>query len=105
MTHVFVSRNLLVHSGLGGGCFREIRVVALSITFLAALIISHYFFIVSYLLHRPRLALIICHLHLVCSIVSFFSHCPVTPVTYCLVTSRELDFTSYIAGELILIVS
>jgi hypothetical protein len=68
-------------------------VVELSITFLAALIISHYFFIVSYLLH------------LVCSIVSFFSHCPFTPVTYCFVTSRELDFTSYIAGELILIVS
>jgi hypothetical protein len=51
MTHVFISRNLLVHSGLGGGCFREIRVVALSITFIAALIISHYFFIVSHLSH------------------------------------------------------
>ena len=54
-----ISGNLLVHSVLGGGGFRELHVVALSTTFLAALIICLIIsFIVTYLAHRPRLALV-----------------------------------------------
>jgi hypothetical protein len=77
-------------------CFHEIHVVALSITFLAALIICLIIsFIVSYLAHRPRLALAIpsslCLLH-----CTSFCNCHVMPVTSRLFTyyyklySREL---------------
>ncbi len=78
-----------------GCCFRKIPVVALSITFFRrsrylSLIIS---FIVSYLVHHPRLALAIFLIHFVGSIVSLF-HCLVTPVTCCPVMSCELNLTS-----------